>query len=109
MCKTCLNFAFLMNGGKHEKNQPHDCPGCRVAVDRIHCIAALPLQAEAAQAPGFTAEVLAGGLERPWDLAQLPDGSLLFTQRGGSLSLLADGQVRPIADMPMLRPAARAD
>lgn len=69
--------------------------------------AALPLQAKAAQAPGFTAEVLAGGLERPWDLAQLPDGSLMFTQRGGSLSLLTDGNVRSIADIPHV--AARGE
>ncbi len=57
----------------------------------------LPAQAAL---PAFETEVIATGLERPWDLAQLPDGSLLFTQRGGALSVLREGQVQHIADIP---------
>ncbi len=50
--------------------------------------------------PELQAETVAEGLHHPWDLAQLPDHSLLFTQRGGSLSLIKEGQVIHIADIP---------
>ena len=62
----------------------------------------LPLSAPAEGLPELTVEVAAEGLERPWDIAQLPDGSLLFTQRGGTLSRLADGQVHRITDLPQV-------
>ncbi|GAA4612473.1 PQQ-dependent sugar dehydrogenase [Saccharopolyspora hordei] len=35
-------------------------------------------------------EVVAGGLEHPWDIGFLPDGTALVTQRPGRLALLAD-------------------
>lgn len=45
-------------------------------------------------------EVLGGGLEHPWDLGFLPDGTALVTQRPGRLALLADtspgAQIRPV-------------
>ena len=61
----------------------------------------LPIFAAAApDAPKLRAEVLATGLSHPWDIGQLPDGSLLFTQRGGALSLYRDGRVLKVADIP---------
>ena len=57
----------------------------------------LPAQAAL---PAFETEVIATGLERPWDLAQLPDGSLLFTQRGGALSVLRLYIPKEVIDIP---------
>ena len=37
--------------------------------------------------PSLQVEVLAEGLSIPWDLAMTSDGSILFTERGGRLSL----------------------
>lgn len=54
----------------------------------------------AAGEPTLTTEVLASGLANAWELGFLPGGQLVFTQRGGSLSLLENGQVQPIAQLP---------
>lgn len=54
----------------------------------------------AAAAPQPAAQIIASGLRHPWDIAQLPDGALLFTQRGGTLSIWKDGQMTPVGDIP---------
>lgn len=44
---------------------------------------------------------LAGGLERPWAVAQLPDGSLLITERNGQLRWFQNGKLStPISGLP---------
>lgn len=42
----------------------------------------------------YTAEVYAEGLNVPWEMAFMPDGGILFTERPGRLRLIADGMVR---------------
>ena len=55
--------------------------------------AARPSSADAV--PALDVEVLADGLDHPWDVAQAPDGTLLFDERGGGLTaVLPDGTVR---------------
>lgn len=46
--------------------------------------------------------VLAEGLERPWSLAWLPDGTMLVTERPGRLRIARNGQLdpNPIAGVP---------
>jgi glucose/arabinose dehydrogenase len=49
-------------------------------------------------APALTVEVLADGLDHPWDVARAPDGTLLLDERaGGFTAVLPDGAVRPVA------------
>lgn len=38
------------------------------------------------------ADTVLGGLGNPWDVAFLPDGMLIFSERGGELSKMVDGQ-----------------
>jgi glucose/arabinose dehydrogenase len=48
-----------------------------------------------ADVPALQVDVLADGLDHPWDVAQAPDGTLLFDERGGGLTaLLPDGTTR---------------
>lgn len=50
----------------------------------------------------LTLEVLASGLEHPWSMAWLPDGSMLITERAGRLRLFRNGRLdpQPIAGLP---------
>lgn len=51
---------------------------------------------------GWKAETVVDGLEHPWGMAWLPDGSALVTERPGRLRLIKDGklQKRPVAGVP---------
>jgi len=50
-----------------------------------------------AGAPALDVAVVAEGLDHPWDVAQAPDGTLLFDERlGGLTAVLPDGTVQPI-------------
>ncbi len=42
--------------------------------------------------PLLDVEIVASGLENPWDLGFLPDGRLLVTERGGRVSVLSTGR-----------------
>lgn len=42
--------------------------------------------------PKLSVQEVAGGLDHPWDLAFLPDGKMLVTERAGNLVLLSSGQ-----------------
>lgn len=45
----------------------------------------------------FQLETIATGLEYPWSLAFLPDGSMLVTERAGRLRMIRDGVLQPDA------------
>ncbi len=48
--------------------------------------------------PTFTITTIVSGLTIPWDLAQTPDGTLIFDQRGGGLSVRrTNGSVAALA------------
>jgi aldose sugar dehydrogenase len=59
----------------------------------VLAVGALAMVATACRVPQRydVAEVL-GGLHNPWDLAFAPDGSMLFTERVGDVSVLRGGQ-----------------
>jgi aldose sugar dehydrogenase len=54
------------------------------------------------EARGWRAETVVTGLEHPWSIAWLPDGTALITERPGRLRLLRDGRLdpAPIAGVP---------
>jgi glucose/arabinose dehydrogenase len=57
-----------------------------------------PITEPPAAAPDLDVAVVADGLDHPWDVAQAPDGTLLFDERGGGLTaVLPDGTVRGLA------------
>lgn len=50
-------------------------------------------------APRVTRTVVARGLDHPWDLAFLPGGDALVTERSGRISRLHDGRVTPLLEV----------
>jgi glucose/arabinose dehydrogenase len=51
---------------------------------------------------GFEIQPVVDGLEHPWGMAWLPDGTILVTERPGRLRLIENGQLvaAPVAGMP---------
>ncbi len=47
------------------------------------------------EASGWRSEVVVKGLEHPWSIAWLPDGSALVTERPGRLRIIRDGALDP--------------
>src|SRR5215813_5909849 len=64
---------------------------------------ALPssINMESAEERHLRVVVMAKGLEQPWSLAFLPDGSMLITERSGRLRIVHDGKLAssPVAGM----------
>ena len=59
----------------------------------LSALIVLPQQRAAAADVGMTVTPLVNGLNYPWDLTFAPDGTMIYTQRGGALSVrLADGR-----------------
>ena len=56
-----------------------------------------------ATAAPYQVETLTSGLDRPWSVAELSDGHLLITEKGGRLLILdSAGAVTPIMGMPTI-------
>ncbi len=52
--------------------------------------------------PDLLKQVVLTGLSNPWDLGFLPDGTLIFTERGGTISKLEGGKKAVLATVPDL-------
>ena len=53
--------------------------------------------------PTLKTEVVLTGRQHVWDIGFLPTGEMLFTERGGTLSLLKDGQAKQLAAIADVR------
>ncbi|NCC29463.1 MAG: PQQ-dependent sugar dehydrogenase [Gammaproteobacteria bacterium] len=58
--------------------------------------------ADVPEAKGWSTEVVVRGLEHPWSIAWLPDGSALITERPGRLRILRNGALtrEPVDGLP---------
>lgn len=45
------------------------------------------------------ADLVLGGLNKPWDIAFLPDSTMLFSEKSGAISIFADGSKRRLIDI----------
>lgn len=59
---------------------------------------------------GYKVTAIATGLDHPWSMAFLPDGSMLVTERVGRLRLIRDGALlaQPIAGVPAVHTGGQA-
>jgi aldose sugar dehydrogenase len=59
---------------------------------------------------GYKVTEIAKGLDHPWSMAFLPDGSILVTERAGRLRLIKGGslQTAPIAGVPAVHTGSQA-
>jgi aldose sugar dehydrogenase len=59
---------------------------------------------------GYRVTEFATGLDHPWSMAFLPDGSMLVTERAGRLRLIKDGllQPQPVAGVPAVHTGGQA-
>lgn len=73
------------------------------AIALVFAVPALADQVHETEQANFTVETVAEGLEFPWSIDFLPDGSKLVTEREGRLRVIdADGSLRaePVAGIP---------
>ena len=69
-----------------------------------------PQPAKGDRKTGYKVTEIARGLDHPWSMAFLPDGSILVTERAGRLRLIRDGSLRstPIAGVPTVHTGGQA-
>src|SRR6202040_120252 len=69
-----------------------------------------PPQPAAVVTAGYKVTEIARGLDHPWSMAFLPDGSMLVTERPGRLRLIKGGvlQSQPIAGVPAVHTGSQA-
>lgn len=77
-------------------------PRCRPALCFSALLLAVPALADSVQTSAGPMQItaMAEGFLEPWAVAFLPDGSLLVTERGGSLTLIAGDSRHQVQGLP---------
>lgn len=70
--------------------------GLRILICLIGLAAPMILPAMETSAGKLTVQEMASGLDTPWAIGFLPDGSVLITERDGRLLRLAEGRLHPV-------------
>jgi glucose/arabinose dehydrogenase len=80
------------------------------AVAEAVRVAPPPPQSAKVVRSGYKVTEIAGGLDHPWSMAFLPDGSMLVTERVGRLRLIKGGSLvsKPIAGVPAVHTGSQA-
>jgi glucose/arabinose dehydrogenase len=74
--------------------------GCCAGMLALCALLAVPAPA-AAQAKPYVTETIADGLDHPWGLSFLPDGSMLLAELTGKLRMVRGGKVSgPVSGVP---------
>jgi glucose/arabinose dehydrogenase len=82
------------------------CAGC--ASPRVSQAGPAVCCQEQPASTSIDAEVIVSGLQRPWGMAFLPDGSILVTERGGSMRRVVDGSLSaPLTGVPTVKAAGQ--
>lgn len=73
-----------------------------IAISDVAKTDPVPISGDVPEAKGWRVEVVVDGLDYPWSIAWLPDGSALVTERAGRLRLIRDGKLdpKPITGLP---------
>ena len=72
---ACVGFIFFVIFRSVESKKP--------ATDAAIFVSTNP--------PAYTIEPIVDGLDHPWDVAFLPGGQLIYTERKGKISTLKNG------------------
>lgn len=86
-------------------NRPYH-PATLIPTALAAILLSAPSQAQSIQTEqvSIRADVVADGLQNPWGLDFLPDGSAIVTERSGNMRLLVDGRLsEPIDGLPEVR------
>jgi len=80
----------------------------RASYSRTRTTQAMPDAPLTAGGHTFRLETVADGLETPWAIDFLPDGSMIFTEKDGGLRVLRNGRLQPaIKGTPAVRNAGQ--
>lgn len=105
---AALVIGLALAQGAAAQNAPAPPPAARPAAGppRATPLGAGPFDFQTS-AGTIHVEVLARRLDHPWSLAQLPDGTLLVTERAGRLRIVRDGKLDPVAvaGLPPINPS----
>jgi aldose sugar dehydrogenase len=70
------------------------------SVQEANLPQSVPLKTKSSTVPQLTTQVVLNGLDRPWEIAFLPAGQMLYTERKGTLSMYANSKTQLLYTVP---------